>query len=78
MKESGSNPEYQELLQRYHELKEKIENLGNDRTLFEHEIILDSGTVIHPSYTSAFFRCKEEKNKILEQLKLFQNYPEGI
>jgi hypothetical protein len=60
--------EYQKLLQKYHELKEKLHNLENDRTLFEHEIILDSGTAIYPSFSSEFFNCRNEKHKILEQL----------
>jgi predicted nuclease with TOPRIM domain len=68
MEELENNQEYQKLLQRYNELKEKIDNLENDRTLFEHEIILDSGTTIYPSLTSAYFRYNGEKQVINKQL----------
>ena len=66
MKEFKNNIEYKRLLQRYRELK--TENLQNNRDLFEFAITLDSGTEIHPVYSSAYYKNIEEKHKTLEQL----------
>ena len=68
MEELNNNHEYQQLLKKYHELKEEMEHLNEDRTLFEFEIILDSGSIIHPNFTSASFHLKNEIDKTYKQL----------
>ena len=67
--ELESNLDYQKLLQKYHDLNEKMENLDNDRSLFEFEIILDSGTTIYPNRSSAYFKLKDEIHNTLEQIE---------
>ena len=66
MKEFMNNIEYKRLLQKYNELKNI--DLQNNTNLFEFSITLDSGTVIHPNYSSAYYSNIDEKHKTLEQL----------
>ncbi|MFP3042721.1 hypothetical protein LQZ19_12965 [Treponema primitia] len=68
MEKITNNIEYQGLLRRYHGLKEEMNNLDKDRSLFEFAIILDSGTEIHPDYNNVLSNYRHEKHKTLEQL----------